>query len=256
MIDKETKRILIFEYENVLLGKVPIFDSFHFRDKSPEIQEEYALFLIQHLIETYLRWTPAMARDHLDESILKLWKLHTIARRIPFPDGLIRQYDNWWYAHRIYPHIIVSKKQDIYQTVYKRVIDPSMPGHRAKFPKDFFSGEEGITRACACLKYAIEHSKTFHSVGEMYEFFGTRACLGFIRNAKLMVACKSLFDAPIEFLDTFLPPSQQDEFLLRYYKLFQLIDENEREKTEKRGKPAKTDHKSVRENYFNKKGAS
>lgn len=225
---------LLCDYDNLIIGKCAVLDSYHFYEKSNDTKEQMALELIKYVNETYWRWTPAMLRDWLSVEIMKEWKIKQLLRYIRFPQDLHKEADMFYIAHLIYPDIIKINRQDIYLSVYRRVLSKDLK----KYPKDYFSGNYAANKACACLKYAIENFHPFTSLEEMYRFFGTRKCLKFLREYKLAIGSKGLFDAHIEMLYLALPPSQQIPFLFQFYRFNQMFDENKRKKGERRGKKA------------------
>ena len=221
MVSREFENV-IYDYEQMLIGRYKRVDPWHFKIDNKETRSRKALAVIQYFIETYFEWTPQMARDHLSPSVLKAWGLGSLLEYIDIPED-IKSLDEicFYIVHMIYPETIKINKQDIYIAVYKKVLNSKT----LNFPKGFFASGSGRSKVCACLKYAIENNLFIDSIDEMYEFFGSRECLKFLREtAKLSSKVKMLFNCPIEAFHQTLPPSQQDCFKYEVLRFHQLLD--------------------------------
>ena len=208
---------VLYEYDCFLIGKDGNSDDYYFRTKSAAEKERYALSLIKHVIEDYLRWTPTMARDNLSLAVLKEWNLDRMAERISFPKDLEQSLDMFYIVHKLWPQAVPMNAQDIYIQIYRRVLFP-IDGHKAKYPKGYFSGKAGMNKACACLKYAIENFLHFSSVDEMYAFFSNKKKVSaFFKKYKLTLPAKTFFNSPVEYLEYTLHESQSDIFLAQFY---------------------------------------
>ena len=213
------ERHVLYEYDSFLIGNAEKGNDYYFRTKNTKEKEQYALILIKHLIEDYLRWTPSMARDNLSWDVLKEWHLDRMAEAISYPKDLDRSLDTFYIVHKIWPEAVPMNAQDIYIQIYRRLVLP-MDNSISKYPKGFFSGKAGMNKACACLKYALENFKSFKTIQEMYEFFGNKKeANAFFRKYKLSLPAITFFTSPVEYLDYTLHESQRDAFLAQYFNL-------------------------------------
>lgn len=209
-------KLMFADYDNYLFGNKSEYSTYWFENKTEEEKENLALELIQYVIEYYLKWTPAMARDHLDRKICERWGLLPIINKVRFPSELDKKKDFYYVVHLIYPDIIRINEIDIFLNVYKNLLN----GEIAKYPKGFFSGTKAVNRACCCLFYAIENFLPMPSVEAMYAFFGSRDCIPFLKQYKLYAACETLFKNPVEYFHYVASPEQKNELLFRYYYLW------------------------------------
>lgn len=203
---------LIMEYESILLGKKGSVSSYYFSYDAAG-NERIALELMKYAFETYLRWSPIALRDHLDMEIIELLKLKSFMKYLNFPPELDPKKDLFYIAWKIYPNTVHISHKDLILRVYESLLDGSIQ----KFPKDYFLGIKGVQRAALCFNYMLEQYLQFKSVEEMYEFFSGSAGTKALKKYKLFAICKDMFESPLEFLHTALPPSQKNDFLFNFY---------------------------------------
>ena len=232
---------VISEYENMLIGKRKSIDPYYFAHRSPDANERTTLMLIRYVCETYLQWSPQKMRISLTMDVLKKWRLHYLLRHVRFRPEVDPEEDLGHIASMIYPDIIRVDDREICISVYERLLR----GDIKKFPKDFFSGREGMNRVSFCLKYAIDNSQNFTSVDEMYRFFGTNECLKFLRESRLAVHIKELFDAPITAFYRLTNGEQDDPFLFNVYRFWQIYEAHQKQDSESRGRAAYHKHAKI-----------
>ena len=233
---------VIAEYENVLIGKRKAVDPFYFAHRSPETNERTTLMLIRYVCETYLQWSPQKIRMSLTLDVLKKWHLYYFIRHIRFRPEVDPELDAGYIACLLYPDAIRVDDREICISVYKRVLS----GEIKKFPKDFFSGREGMNRVSYCLKYAIDNTANFTSVEDMYRFFGTNECSKFLRNARLATHVKELFEAPITAFYRLTSGEQDDPFLFNVYRFWQIYNTRKKQDSENRGRSPRHKHAEIK----------
>ena len=172
-----------------------------------------ALHIMQYAFETYLGWTPQVLRDNLTLDILERLKLKSLLRYIQFAPELNAKEDLFYIAWLIYPETVHYGKKELTLRVYKQLLNKQLQ----KFPKEFFTGRDGLTRSQICLRFMIEQFLHFTSVEEMYRYFSTEECTKTLRKYKLLVVCRDLYDTQLEYLHESLAKEQRDTFWYRYY---------------------------------------
>ena len=202
MVGKEA----IYEYDELMIGNRRSIspDFFSFGDSA---NETMALGIMKYAFETYLRWDPIDLRDRIDTELLKSLRLLPLLRYIRFSEELDPNTDLFYIVWKIYPWTVNYSYEERVFRVYRNVLN----GKICRFPKEFFSGTEGETRAKLCFRYMLEHIMPFPSVNEMYRFFGMRKSWEALQKAKLSVMCRDLFGDPLEYLHAALPESQRNE---------------------------------------------
>lgn len=234
---KEAFNAVIREYYCILIGSRDQFEKVLFEELSVRDRELVAVNVIRFTSETFWGWSPEHLRDHLTVRRLADWKLRTMLDYISFPEGMskTRDSDLYYISCLAYPNLNLTSTEDFILTIYKKILD----GTSEKFPKHFFDGFNGPYRASVCLQYAISHFRPFKSKSEMYDFFGTRKCLSFMRKVKLLPSAKNTYDCLAEMLHNGLGYSDKSEYLFLYYRLFQILEESERVERETRGRKEK-----------------
>lgn len=218
---KIINRELIYDYENMLIGKKSTMSSYLF-SKSPYENEKKALYVIDYAIKTYLRWGPEQVRDCLTLEVIKKLKFDKLLDYIRFP-GVIqidRNDDLFYLAVKLYPRQIHYNEIELIIRVYKKVLN----GKIQRFPKEFLTGATGLYRATLCFRYMISQFLNFESIEEMYTFFSSSAGSRELRKYRLATVSKDLFVSDIDYLHESLPMSQKDELFYIYYKFCKTLE--------------------------------
>lgn len=203
---------VIAEYEDTLVDKRKSISTFYFSyGKSGNMK--LALHIMQYAFETYLCWTPQILRDNLTADILERLKLKSLLRYIQFPPELNAKEDLFYIAWLIYPETIHYGKKELTLRVYTQLLNKQIQ----KFPKEFFTGRDGLTRSQICLRYMIEQFLHFTSIKEMYQYFSTEDCTKTLRRYRLLAVCHDLYDTQLEYLHDSLVKEQRSTFWYRYY---------------------------------------
>jgi len=202
----------IAEYEDLLVGKRKTLSPYYFNYNTTG-NMRLALQIAKYAFDTYLGWSPDQLRDCLTIDVVERLKLHGLIRYIAFPPELDSTKDLFYIAWLLYPATVHFSEKDLVLRVYKNLLAKKIQ----KYPKEFFTGRDGLTRAQVCLRYMIEQYLPVKSIDELYEYFGTQKSVRFMRQNKLLVVCNDLFYTPVEFLHKSLHKNQQNVFLYRYY---------------------------------------
>lgn len=202
----------IAEYEDTLVGKRKSVSVYYF-SYGESGNMRLALQIMQYAFETYLKWEPLVLRDYLTFEVLDRLKLRFLLKYIVFPPELNSKEDLFYIAWLIYPKTIHYGAKELTLRVYQKLMDKEIQ----KFPKEFFTGRDGVTRSQICLRYVIEHQLNLSSIKALYEYFSTDACTKMLRKNKLLVVSRDLYDSQVDYLHSSLAEEQRDEFWFRYY---------------------------------------
>lgn len=203
---------IIAEYEDTLIGKRKSISPFYF-SYGETGNMKLALQVMKYAFETYLQWSPQDLQACLTYEVLERLHLKSLLRYVVFPPELDVSQDLFYIAWLLYPETLHFDQKDLILRVYQKLLE----GRQQKFPKEFFTGSDGLTRSQVCLRYMIEQYLTFSSIKDMYAFFAAEACHKVLRKYKLLVVCRDLYDTPVDYLHASLARGQQDEFWYRYY---------------------------------------
>lgn len=204
---------VIYEYENILLGKKKNFATTYF-ELSDEQNERTALAVFHHAINNYLRWTPKQVEECLDWTVIKRMKLLSLMKYIRFPSESDRETDLFILYDKLYPVKTKSSLKEPTISVYKRIL----AGERIKFPKGYFDGVKGMYRTLICFQYMITLMKPFDSPAEMYKFFASNRGTAALKKYKLNIVCNAIYETPIDYLHAALPQEHKDQYLFYFYK--------------------------------------
>lgn len=218
---------LIHEYNEVLIGRKAVIPAFFFGQTEKEA-EEAAIIICKYAFNKYLGWGPYELRDGLTAEIIDKLKLKPVIKYIPFPPEFDRNKDFFYVVWRMYPKTANISLNEQVLKIYRMVLD----GELAKFPKEYFSGNEGRIKACICLNYMVSEYMNFDSIDELYAIFASSAINKYLQEYRLTSLCKSLFLNSVDYLHTMLPDAQKNDFLYYFYSFE--IEYAEKEKKEKK----------------------
>ncbi len=203
---------IILEYEYILLGKKDNFSMFFFTG-DPCQKEAMSLVVLKYAFNDLLGWDFETLRDNVTADLLRRLKVDTLVKFVSFPPELDRRKDLFYLAYKLHPERKYPRRE-----LLLRAYTNVMEGKAMKFPKDFFLGGDGILAACVALQYVLDKEKPLATNEELYRFFTEPGLTTFLRKHRLMTACQTLFDDPLEYLDCTLSPQQKDPLLLNYYR--------------------------------------
>ena len=146
--------------------------------------------------------------------MIETLKLTQLLRFIKYPPEDEVGVDVYPIVAKLYPGRFKENVRDSVMRVYDRVInDPS-----GKFPKEYFIGNAGRTRALLSLQYALNKMPPFKSAQNMYESFVGPAGTALLKKMKLYTVCTRMFEFPIDYLHEALPKNLKSEFWYRFYR--------------------------------------
>ena len=207
------KQVLLYEYEQILLGNKLGFPPYYFKYGDDTCQN-YALYIIKFAVENYLKWDPWDFKNHYTQEISIQMKLEPLMKYIEFPPELDKTKDYYYLSALIYPNIIKIDIKELVLKTYKDVLE----GRLCKFPKEYLSGTKGMMRASICLQYMLSQNYTFSSIREIYKFFSEPAGARALKQYRLSNICNEIYEHPIDYIHESLPRSQQDEYWYHFYR--------------------------------------
>lgn len=209
------RRDLLYEYELILTGERLNYSSGYFVG-TPENQQKVALEFVRFAVEIFLKWTPQEMEQYFDNKVIDRMKLRRVISYINFPQELNPKESLFYLAHLLYPTVFEYSPNDLVLKMYKVILADD--GSRARFPKEYMRGNEGISKACICLQYMLQTNFRFKNVREMYELFASTEGGKILKQYKLYLICNQLFESPVDFIHETLIESQKNESYFYYYK--------------------------------------
>lgn len=200
-------------YEKLLLGHRERM-VFKVSGEDRLIAEYNAKEVLRYAFEVILNWTPQDIRDYVTIDILKWLNIIFAYRKLTFPPELDPDIDVSFLAHLLYPKEIVYSRRDIVINKYNQVLS----GTLAKFPKNFFSENEGQKNLEICFRYAVFTLLPDMTEREMYEYFSDKIRSDkFLKNSRLEIINKNHIDI-IDYLHSLISDENSSDFWYIYYK--------------------------------------
>lgn len=199
----------IYTIEQYLLGRISVFPK-TFISKDDKKSEAISIELVRFVIERYLGWTPEVAYNKLTPDIIRTMKLTLLCQNIYAPSKNYLDKDFYIIIQKLYPDVTANSFVEGTIAVYKKILN----GEIERVPKGFFEGIKGETKAILCLRYAMNQKMLIRSndILERYLFFTTKEGLQFIRDAKLWLPLKTIFESPLEYYHLSASPEEKSEF--------------------------------------------
>lgn len=242
---------LIYEYQNVLLGKskasrVPLAVWQNDERYNSDLAER---FLREYVVEKMLGWSPYEMYKKFNRSVIRQLHLSPILGKIILPTEAIRE-DYFVYAHILYPDIIPFDFKSMTILMYNRILS----GTVKRYPRGFFSDTYGKKRAKLCLRYVLFQKNAFSDSDNLYRQFIGDAGKKLLESHKLTLAYEYQYEDPIDYLHDSLEPGERDDFIYKFYKAFPSLpftpkegeEEEEEEKKPRKKKKKVTKRKSCR----------
>lgn len=231
-----------FEYNEVLVGRKSLIPIFFFGQSDMEA-EIVALKIFRYAFDKYLGWSPEELRDNLNMEIIENLKLTQVLRYIEFPPEFDSKKDLFYVVWKLYPETANISLTEQVLRIYDKVLSKKM----AKFPKEYFNGNEGRIKACICLNYMVNEFMTFDSIEELYAIFASSEISKIFQEYRMTALCRSLFVNPVDFLHTMLPDNQKIDFLYYFYSFELELAADERKKKREKKKAEEQKRKEKKE---------
>lgn len=203
---------LLIEYDDIIIGKRLSFSDTYFgKDKATCMDN--AIEVIRYAFQKYLRWPKDAVGEKMNKKIMEKLHLQTLMKYIDYPIEYDKETDYYYLAALIFASKSLNMRERTIHT-YERILSKE----QTKYPKDYFVGSDGIVRAGLCLQYMINHYIMCQSINDLYYIFATERGYAYLREYKLLHACREIFETPVDFLHFVLPKTQKNEFYHMFYK--------------------------------------
>lgn len=191
------KRLVLFEYCNVLTGREKTLSSVYFKN-GPKINHDIAVYLIKTVMETFFQWSPERIKSDLTKALLEEINLSPAIKCLIIPADIDLDYDSWYFAYLLYPNLFKNSFKDVTIALYKNILEKK----RARFPKKYFNGINGKQRACYCLKYYFEHHTDIDLMDKqkVYSTISNTSGKSLIDKACLKNVYDVIFPTPIDYV--------------------------------------------------------
>lgn len=205
-------RFYLKEYDEVLTGNRTNYSSACMsRNNGSRMIAE----ILDYIFSYYLHWTPIQVRDCLTPEIVDAMKLEAFIKRIPCPPEVLpRKGELYYVAWYIYPFTRNASRVELVAKVYMDVLNERI----TKFPKGYFDGNDGYSRARILFLTMIREFMSFTSQEEMYAFFASEAGKEAIKEHKLNVPLRELYSSPLDYLHDSLGEKQGSNALYQKYR--------------------------------------
>lgn len=213
----------IFEYEELLMGQRTRFEA-SFKGSPSENRKEVG-HIWRYAIEELLGWTPEEALKNLDSDMVEALMLHLTFAGLDYEPKKTYISDYRFILQYAFPESIkydfVAETISEYEHVAKLGIWQN-DDSKYKYAKNFFSDNNGTSRANILLRHVVNLYLGDLSLKEKYIFFAEdygkaerwikKKCLG----APLIT---EMYSSPLEYFHRALPQSERSELLYNTCKL-------------------------------------
>lgn len=228
-----SKTLILFEYEDVLMGKKKNFDvSF---SKNAGDPEKVTGIIWRYAVEKLLGWTPEQALMYMNQKLIKALKLDLTYCRINYEYSTTKYFDLRYILQFAFPESIHYDLEADARREYERVAKLGRWEHDTepyKFHKNYFVGPDGVKRAAVVLNYAISLDLQDLDSFQLYRFFSKKGeATAWLIKKEIETNVKALYETPLEYLHYSLPPERKDNvlFINEYFRSL-YIPKSERDK--------------------------
>lgn len=227
---EDNARNMIIAYDRVLRTDSEKKISNGFFRYTDEYNERMAVILFKHVFEDILEWTPDDVLNNASEELIKYMKLSVPYAKLRYPKELNKNTDYFYIACIVYPEKFRNafSRQDLILNMYRNVLNK----RDNKFPKDYFSTEEGELRAKICLQYAISKYGKFKDPEDLYSKFADEDyAKGFFKKYRLDFVASTLYkNDGLEYMHHSLSSKNQNILLYAYYRFLRKFNKSKAEK--------------------------
>lgn len=215
-----TKEAAIAQYENKILKN----SKYRFPGEKYEV-EQAVLHIIKYVIEELLELTPEEAYTRLNKNILDETHLSSLIEsyiKIPKDIDIYNDFD--FLLTKIYPEKISYNPYEKMITLYNKILS----GEKPKFPKNYFSAENGKEKAEYLLLYCIDKNIPLSGDSSTYDlynlFHNTRKINAKLKEWKIKDVQERISISPLAFLHDALPENVRNDFFYYYFSFKQVYD--------------------------------
>ena len=215
---------LIYEYEKILCGERK---QFHSGYTLTGMNTESVRRVLHYAVEEILDWEPSeMARKLTPEMISRLG-LVNIVSKVPFPPGLERSTDYFYYAEFLYPGTCTDEWKSAvlkYYICYLEKARNRLPLGCPREHKDIYLFNYLEYAILNLLPAGIDKDNP----KALYGFFSSDGIDGFLSRAKLSEPCAIQYLYPVDMLHAYLRARgiAVNSELYPYYRFRAFMNEN------------------------------
>lgn len=207
----EREYAIVSDYLSVISHERKKLSRWYFSQSSPESNQNLVIYLLHHVFEKMLCWSPERTMANITIELLKRLKLDNLINDyIDYPNfmtlanreikGRTYKGDVQYIVHLMYPDKFpIDEEQEIIKT-YHAILD----GRQRFFGKGMFEGAEGIERANVLLRHALQlfflPRSDITTIEDLYELFSKSSILEDLKRVKLDAVSEMLYLHPIEYL--------------------------------------------------------
>lgn len=221
---------MIIAYDRVIRNEDEKKLSNGFFRYTEEHNERMAIAVFKHVFEDILEWTPEDVVNNASKELIDCMKLSVPYSKLRYPKELNKSTDYFYIAYIVYPEKFknVFSRQKLILNMYENILDKK----DNKFPKDYFSSEDGGLRSKICLQRALTKEGGFKNVEDMYQkFANTKWAKNFFRKYRLDFVLDTLYKGDaLDYLHHSLSSNQQDHLALAYYQFMRLFDKSKEQR--------------------------
>ena len=215
------QRMLIFDYENLLLGRTQkLTEGLISDEETVESRRKKAGFIWRYAITHYLKWTSLEAVHYMTDEIVEKLMLNKFYKKMEIDPERTIFGDYRFILQYAFPgevkYDIGIEAFEVYQRCYK-IGRWRNNTEEYKLPKKFFYGPKGEQRANAILNNLVSLYLGDKSTEELYDKFSRKPSgRKWIREKHLGEPLTQIYDnEPLEFFHAAMDESRKDD--LFYY---------------------------------------
>ena len=204
--------LLTYEYVEILAGNKKNYSDDYFNGNA-SANEQLAISFIREITKIFLQCNNlesakiAFSRKLIDQ--MKLTKIITYITVPPYVDANDKVD---YIISKIFTNNFNSERWTA-ERYCKRVLN----GTISRFPKNYMFCDNGVERACFCLKYFLRTEYPRMNALQTYQFAASQEFSGWLKKHYLSNTCVRLFASPIDYVHLMLPDEMKNHM---YYCMY------------------------------------
>ncbi len=209
--------LYIYEYEEILLGNKKDFDVTFLGVGQVVTERDFKIagVIWRYAITHLLKWDAKTAEKYMTTEIVEKLKLNKVLTKIGYKKKKMYAGNYQFILQYAFPDEIKFDKRARAIAAYQRKVHlGKWVGDKTeyRYPKKFFTGEDGIENSNIVLRYVINQYMGDMSTQELYDFFADeRAAKEWLINKELGEPITIVYESPLEYLHYALPLSRQNK---------------------------------------------
>lgn len=192
-------------------------------------KEKDALAIVRYIVKDLLGWTPVEALEHITTEKGRQYRMDVLLKYIDCPMEVRKLEDYQWVISRAFPAETKGRYDGTEQLL--KLYGMVESGQLKKFPRNFFTGEDGIRKAAILFRNYVSKSIPVNSIEDLYRIFSDSAKgWKILRDAHLYYEVAPSYSLPIDFLhDSLSMSSEADDFVYSVYQYKAALQELRRQ---------------------------